>query len=137
MTRGFYRVAAAILQLSAHMAKTKHKAPPKNQKKPASRQAEAKPTMGGPARPSVDTSAFDKLESKMAATDDLARSMPFNPLKALEFDPAAHKSPGEGEAFEPVDPLAGASTVTETNASDKVGSGAPPLGNNMTNAPLD
>ena len=93
--------------------------------------------MGGPARPSVDTDASDKLESKMAATDDLARSMPFNALKALEFDPAAHRSPGEGEAFEPTDPIAGASTVTETNASDKVGSGAPPVGNNMTIAPLD
>ncbi len=119
------------------MSKTKQKAPPKTQKKSASRKAEAKPSASGPARPSVDVRALDKLESKMAATDDLARSMSFNALKALEFDPAAHKSPGEGEAFEPADPLVGASTVTETNASDKVGSGAPPMGNNMTIAPLD
>src|SRR5687768_1304090 len=104
---------------SPTMAKTRQKSPPKTQKKPAARRAEAKPSASGPARPSVETSATDKLEAKMAATDDLARSMPFNALKALEFDPAAHKSPGEGEAFEPADPIAGASTVTETNASDK------------------
>jgi catalase len=33
--------------------------------------------------------------------------------------------------------LAAASTISETNASDKLGSGAPPVGNNMTIAPLD
>ena len=119
------------------MAKAKKKAPPKTQKPAASRRAEAKPTVSGPARPSIDTDALDKLESKMASTDDLARQMPFNPLKPLEFDPKAHRAPGEGEAFEPGDPLVTASTITETQASDKVGSGAPPVGNNMTIAPLD
>ena len=119
------------------MSKAKKKAPPKTQKPAASRRAEAKPTVSGPARPSIDTDALDKLESKMASTDDLARQMPFNPLKPLEFDPKAHRAPGEGEAFEPSDPLATASTITETQGSDKVGSGAPPVGNNMTIAPLD
>ena len=68
--------------------------------------------MSGPARPSIDTDALDKLESKMASTDDLARQMPFNPLKPLEFAPKAHRAPGAGEAFEPGDPLATASTIT-------------------------
>ena len=45
--------------------------------------------MSGPTRPSVDLGAGDRLESKMAATADLAGSMPFNPLKAAEFDPRA------------------------------------------------
>ncbi|HEX4913436.1 MAG TPA: catalase, partial [Vicinamibacterales bacterium] len=113
------------------------KSPAKSQKKPSARSAEAKPTVSGPARPSVDTDARDVLESKMAATDDLSRQMAFNTLKPLEFDPRAHRQPGEGPAFEPADPIASASTVTEMNASDKVGSGAPPVGNNMTNQPLD
>src|SRR5687768_3997266 len=119
------------------MAKAKKKSSPKTQKKPLSRRAEAKPTVSGPTRPSVRIEARDALESKMAATGDLAAQMPFNSLKPLEFDPRAHKAPGEGPAFEPADPLAAASTVTETNASDKVGSGAPPVSNNMTIGPLD
>jgi catalase len=123
------------------MAKAKKtrqmKSPAKSQKKPSARRAEAKPTVSGPARPSFDTDARDVLESKMAATDDLSRQMVFNVLKPLEFDPRAHKAPGEGPAFEPADPIASASTVTEMHASDKVGSGAPPVGNNMTNQPLD
>ncbi len=119
------------------MAKAKKSSAPKTRKKPSSRRAEAKPTVSGPARPSVRSDARNALESKMAATGDLAAQMPFNSLKPLEFDPRAHKAPGEGPAFEPGDPLASASTVTEANASDKVGSGAPPVGNNRTIAPLD
>src|SRR5688572_6039506 len=119
------------------MTKAKKKPSPKTQKKPSSRSAEAKPTVSGPTRPSVRNDTRDALESKMAATGDLAAQMPFNTLKPLEFDPRAHKAPGEGPAFEPADPLAAASTITETTASDKVGSGAPPVGNNMTIAPLD
>ncbi|HEX6162726.1 MAG TPA: catalase, partial [Vicinamibacterales bacterium] len=92
--------------------------------------------MSGPARPSVDLDAVSRLESKMAATDDLTRQMPFNPLKAAEFDADA-LAPPEGEPFEPGDPMATASTITETMASDKVGSGAPPVGRNMTITPLD
>jgi catalase len=119
------------------MAKARKTAPSKTQKKPSSRRAEAKPTVSGPARPSVRAEARDALESKMAATGDLAAQMPFNSLKPSEFDPRAHKAPSEGPAFEPADPLAAASTVTETNASDKVGSGAPAVSNNMTIGPLD
>src|SRR5215213_1112711 len=118
------------------MVKAKKRAPQKTQKKPSSRRAEAKPTVSGPARPSVETDAIDRLESKMAASDDLARQMPFNPLKPAEFDGDAI-APPQGEAFEPADPLATASTNTESVASDKVGSGDPPVGNNMTIHPLD
>ena len=117
------------------MAKAKKRAPQKSQKKPSSRRAEAKPTVSGPQRPSVDLDAVDRLESKMAASDDLARQFPFNPLKPGEFsDPL---SPPEGEPYEPGDPLATSSTITESVSSDKVGSGAPPVGNNMTIHPLD
>jgi catalase len=117
------------------MAKAKKRAPQKSQKKPSARRAEAKPTVSGPARPSVDTDTTDQLESKMAASDELTREMPFNPLKPGEFgDPLA---PPAGTPFEPSDPLATASTVTESIGNDKVGSGSPPVGMNLTIHPLD
>ena len=72
----------------------------------------------------------------MAATDDLSRQMPFNALKPSEFDGDAI-APPEGEAFEPGDQLATASTASEYVSSDKLGSGAPPLGINATIHPLD
>src|SRR5918993_3958720 len=125
-----------FLHAAALMAKAKKPSPPKSQKKPASRQAEAKPTVSGPARPSVDLDAHDRLESKMASTDDLARQMPFNTLKPAEFDGDAI-APPEGDAFEPGDQLATASTASEYVSSDKLGSGSPPLGINATIHPLD
>jgi catalase len=126
-----------ILQKAANMSKAKKKIPTRTQKKPSSRRAEAKSTVSGPARPAVDIQAADALQSKMAATDDLSRSMPFNVLKPLEFDPKTHRAPGEGQVVEPADPLVTASTVTETAASEKVGTGSPSVGNNKTIAPLD
>ena len=39
--------------------------------------------------------------------------------------------------MKPSDPIAGASTVTELNGSDKVGSGGPNIGRNPTVGPLD
>ena len=39
--------------------------------------------------------------------------------------------------IEPTDPIVGSSTVQEKNGSDKVGSGAPFIGENKTNGPLD
>jgi len=120
----------------ATMAKAKQRPPQKSQKKPSLRKAEAKPTVSGPARPSVDADASDRLESKMAATDELAREMPFNALKDAEFDGDA-LAPPAGEPFEPSDPLATASTVTEEVASVKLGSGAPSIGRNATIHPLD
>src|SRR5689334_10663226 len=125
---------AAVLQIAAAMAKAKKRAPQKSQKKPSARRAEAKPTVSGPARPSVDLAAVDRLESKMAASDELAREIPFNPLKAAEFEDAL--APPAGEPFEPSDPLATASTVTESIANDKLGSGGTPAGRNMTIHPL-
>jgi hypothetical protein len=38
---------------------------------------------------------------------------------------------------EPADPIVGSSTIQEQNGSDKVGSGAPVIGENKTNGPLD
>jgi catalase len=125
-----------FLHSGALMAKAKKRPAPKSQKQPASRRAEAKPTVSGPAHPSVDLDAHDRLESKMAATDDLSRQTPFNPLNPAEFDGDAIAPPA-GEPGEPVDQLATASTASEYVSSDKLGSGSPPIGNNATIHPLD
>ena len=63
--------------------------------------------------------------------------MPFNANKPREYDPAAAIAPKAGQSLTPGDPVVTASTVTETNASEKVGSGAPTIGNNKTIGPLD
>ncbi len=106
-----------------------------NKKTDGGSAAKSRPTTSGPARPRPDLS--DALESKMAATEELARARPFNDIKAAEFDRASHTAPPEGPAYEPSDDAATGSTLSEANASDKVGSGAPPLGTNKTIAPLD
>jgi catalase len=95
-------------------------------------------TVGGPAEPaSVPTRFDDVLAEKMTATDELSAKMPFNANKAAEFDPDAHVAPPKGRSVKPDDPVVGSSTVTETNQSDKVGSGAPTIGSNKTIGPLD
>jgi len=97
--------------------------------------AKSRPSVSGPTKPRPDLS--DALESKADATQGLALARPFNELKAAEFDPKAHVDPVEGPAYEPDDPAATGSTLTEANGSDKVGSGDPVIGTNRTIAPLD
>src|SRR4030095_14286656 len=53
-----------------------------------------------------------------------------------EYGDAA-RTPAEGAHHAPRDPAATGSTLTEANPSPKVGSGAPPIGLNTTNMPLD
>ncbi len=73
----------------------------------------------------------------MAGTQDVASAFPFNPIKSAEYDPAAALAPPEGPSVKPADPIVGASTVTESNGSDKVGSGGPKIGQNPTVGSLD
>ena len=79
----------------------------------------------------------DDLASKVAGTQQLAASIPFNATKEQEYDPEAALGPEPGRAVKPRDPLVTSSTVTEKNASDKVGSGAPAPGTNKTIGTLD
>jgi catalase len=73
---------------------------------------------------------------KLVGTQMVAASFPFNAAKPSEFgDEAA--TPAEGQAVEPPHPSVGSSTLTETNASAKVGKGSPPLSFNPGNGPLD
>lgn len=97
--------------------------------------AKSRPSSSGPAKPRPDLS--DALESKADATEGLALARPFNELKPAEFDPAAHVAPVEGPAFEPDDPAATGSTLSEANASAKVGTGDPVIGTNRAIGALD
>jgi catalase len=76
------------------------------------------------------------LAEKMAATDALAAAMPFNPNKAAEHG-AASLSPPRGATAKPKTPIVTGSTLTESAASAKVGSGKPNLGQNPGVLPLD
>ena len=73
----------------------------------------------------------------MAGTQDVASAFPFNPIKSAEYDPAAALTPPEGPSVKPADPIVGASTVSESNGSEKTGSGGPNIGHNPTVGPLD
>src|SRR6476619_4341934 len=93
-------------------------------------------TVSGPAEPDA-SGPGDILAEKAAGTQDVASAFPFNPNKAAEYDPDAAVAPSEGASVKPADPIVGASTVTELNGSDKVGSGGPNIGQNPTVGPLD
>ncbi|HLA71506.1 MAG TPA: catalase [Steroidobacteraceae bacterium] len=78
----------------------------------------------------------DKAAVKMAAVGALTTAMPANANKANEYGDAA-RTPKPGMQVEPDDPSATGSTLTEGATSPKTGEGAPPVGFNPTNGPLD
>ena len=93
-------------------------------------------TVSGPAKPDA-SGAGDLAAEKAAGAQDVASAFPFNPIKAAEYDPDAALAPPQGASVKPADPIVGASTVSEVNASDKVGSGGPNIGQNPTVGSLD
>jgi hypothetical protein len=93
-------------------------------------------TVSGPAKPDA-SGGGDPAAEKATATQDVSAAFTFNPNKAAEYDPAAALSPPEGASVKPSDPIAGASTVSELNGSDKAGSGGPNIGQNPAAGPLD
>jgi catalase len=96
----------------------------------------AKSTVSAPSRRDKRPDPGDVLDLKMAGTEELAAAMPFNPNKAGEHGKAALK-PQAGATAEPSDPRVTGSTITEGEASAKVGGGRPQLGHNPNNLPLD
>ncbi|MDQ2640566.1 MAG: catalase [Pseudomonadota bacterium] len=102
----------------------------------ASAKSSAKATVSGPARKGGREAVTDLPTLKMAGTEALAAAMPFNAAKPAEFGAAAD-TPVAGQAVEPGDPVIGASTLSESNASPKVGSGNPQLSFNPASGPLD
>ncbi|SFU37446.1 catalase [Pseudoduganella namucuonensis] len=71
-----------------------------------------------------------------ASAIDLAAQFPYNANKEGEHGEAA-RTPREGQHAGNVAPEATASSAAETNASPKVGAGAPPLGVNANDGSLD
>ncbi|MGZ8228344.1 MAG: catalase [Burkholderiales bacterium] len=63
-------------------------------------------------------------------------SMPYNAAKPFEHGEAAMEPP-QGQSVEPPHPMVTGSTLTEVNASEKVGRGNPQLSFNPTVGPLD
>ena len=96
----------------------------------------ARSTMSGPARKGTAADITDAATAKIAGTETLAASMPHNAAKPGEFGDAAMQPP-TGQAVEPPHPMVTGSTLTETNASEKVGKGNPQISFNPGNGPLD
>ena len=99
-------------------------------------QASSKSTVSGPARKASFESSPDRASAKIAGTEELAAAFTHNKAKASEFGRAA-RDPAVGQAEKPRDPMVGGSTLSETNASIKAGSGNPQAGFNPGNGPLD
>jgi catalase len=99
--------------------------------KAASRNTASAPSKSSPLP--VD----DVLAQKAAATDALVASVPFNPNKPGEFGRENAINPPAGFTVEAASPIVGSSTVTESNASDKTGTGDAIEGMNPLVDPLD
>ena len=96
-----------------------------------SSKSSARSTVSGPSRRDWSESG-DAAVAKQAATELVAEAFPFNAAKSSEFAP----EPERGQSVEPPDPRVAASTLSETNKSQKAGGAAEP-GLNPTNGPLD
>ena len=100
----------------------------------AAGQTSARTTVSGPTRRAGPSGIIDPQTVKVAGTEAIARAMPFNQAKASEFGGAP---PAAGQTVDPPDPMVGGSTLTENNASPKVGKGNPQMSFNPGNGPLD
>jgi len=99
----------------------------------ATAKTSARSTQSAPSD-DLDFSAItDLATAKLAGTAKLAAAFPYNAAKPSEFTGV----PAVGQSVEPPLPIVTASTLTEANASPKVGSGNPPLSFNPGNGPLD
>ncbi|MES1982378.1 MAG: catalase [Pseudomonadota bacterium] len=95
------------------------------------------PSTGEPPRSLGENSSTPaQLLQKFMATSTLAAEMSNNPTKAGEYGDAA-RTPMPGATYEPANPAATGSTITESMSSRKVGSGNPPQGINPLADTLD
>ena len=121
------------------VAKTAPPAPKRNASRTASDKASkaaSRNTASAPSHPSP-APVNDALAQKAAATEMLVASVPFNSNKPGEIgrDNAVH--PPRGFTVQPTSPAVGSSTLSEHNASAKVGTGVPHEGENPTVGSLD
>jgi catalase len=110
----------------------------RKQPKKSPAKASAKSTVSGSRRGTAAARGEDAAAQKMAATHELAASIEFNATKPSEYGEAS-ANPPEGVHASPSDLRVGGSTLSETNASPKVGAGDPRalVGANPTVLPLD
>jgi catalase len=93
----------------------------------------ARSTTSGPPD-NIDAEGItDAATAKLAWAERVAAAFPFNAAKPSEFT----EQPAVGQTVEPPHPAVLGSTLTEANASLKVGSGNPQLSFNPGNGPLD
>jgi catalase len=104
----------------------------------------ASSTIGGPARGPDEAAlgalrqpSVQALAAKQAATQDLAAAMPWSAHKQADHGLDAGHAPLEGGTARPAGEAVGASTLSETNDSPKVGKGVPVPGFNASQGPLD
>lgn len=116
-------------------AKPKKPVPPPK-KSPA--KASAKSTVSGSRRGTAAARNDDPAALKMAGTNEMSASMPFNETKAAEYGEAS-RTPPEGQHVAPPDIKVTGSTLSELASSPKVGRGEPQslAGRNPTVLPLD
>ncbi len=96
----------------------------------------AHPTGSGLARTTEPRGGRGRSDAKRSSTDELARSVPYNPNKASEYG-AASRVPSPGFTSPPESRDVTASTLTEDASSAKVGAGAPALGRSPGTGSLD
>jgi catalase len=93
----------------------------------------ARSSLSGPAD-NIDADGItDVATAKLAGVELLAAAFPYNAAKPSEFS----AEPAVGQTVEPPHPAVTASTLTEANASVKVGAGNPQLSFNPGNGPID
>lgn len=98
-------------------------------------------TVSGPSAPPPNSLGSknpigDRLLEKMAAGQQLAAAIPDNPTKPGEYGEAARVPQAGAMAVAPTESTTG-STASEIIDSAKLGAGAPAIGSNPTNGPLD
>src|SRR5215207_10202112 len=103
----------------------KAKPPTHSSKKNIPTERNSRTTVGGPAKADEPVSNTDALADKFAGMQELVEQQRFNVNKPAEYEPSPDTAPPAGPSFKPSDPIVGSSTVTETNGSEKVGSGSP------------
>jgi catalase len=121
-----------VAEFRLHLMPKQPKAPAPAKKTAA--RAAARNTDSGPAH--ADPASSDPAVRKMVETQALAAAMPHNPTKASEHGFAPGTRPPAGASVAPASRLPTASTLTEENGSEKVGSAAVP-GLNASIEPLD
>ena len=119
------------------MAKKKAPAKPSSAgRKTGGSKAPPPGTSSAPSHP-VPPPGDDMVAAKAAATEELVASIPFNSNKPGEFGADNAVSPPMGFSVEASSPAVGSSTVSESNGSDKTGTGDAPEGVDPLTGSLD